>query len=478
MKLAKTAHFFGNVKYLNAYLTVLRNIRRGYRKINGYITSLAGAKVDKKFVIRVSYGSVKVEVALSVIARHTAFGIEGYGKSIQNLVRGVLNLNGEAHITVRVTVGIHVAYIACKLHSGRAYKVYGYRAQLCAYVGVHAVIEGYRLGALSVGRSAAHIVIHGKGAVCGKIFLIIGVGEVKVVFNIGTYVIIVYGGRKTVPMSEGDLFGYHGNAAYGGVYRISSDRGSHLVIISEEIVAVLTARKGLLGLNGGVAAVSLTRHIYGVVLMTESSIHKHTCLKLINSLAADVLSAYGNVDHTVLIVVNRKKCYLLGKFDAVYSPYCGNSGVINLGNGDCTCFYTHMAVVSAEHVLGGGGTSLHPEGGEGGVIIFIGIQQILVVIGFVKLVAFDGVHKEAAVALGDLYAEIPVTELVVSRFCTGRQKVIQKCFRGKTYKQNSYEQQGCCPFDYRIDITLHNKLTSCLSPIPHRSGFCSNHGPE
>ena len=200
-------------------------------------------------------------------------------------------------------------------------------------------------------------------------------------------------------MREGDLRGNDDLACHGCVQRISRYRGGGLAVVSKEIVVVEGAVHGALCIYRGVAAVVVPQHINGVILIAEGGIHHYTCLNILNSRARGLGHVVGDICHAVLIGVGTHEGDGLLKAQTVDRPRCLDGVVCALFYYDTLAGNALVAVITAEDVIFRHTAARDAEGGEGGVKVGIGIQQIFVVIGFGELIARLGTDVESAVGL-------------------------------------------------------------------------------
>ena len=257
-------------------------------------------------------------------------------------------------------------------------------------------VDGHAFGVQHIpverdGVGRAQAVIQGAGAVRRQI-LVDGVGEVQI--GIGREV--EQRGGQVVPVADGDA-GRRGDHA-GLDPRIGDV--VHSIEVADGVFTVVA--QDLLGLQGGIQGTG-AEVVIPVVLAAEAGVQQDT--------GPDGLArpADGEADGDQTVVLGRRrrrgKREGLREGDAVDAP----------GGGD------GLAVGADVHVAGGGigpaeevvlviRVIANAEGDERGVVLPVVIEQVLVVVGLLQTVAFDGADQEAAVFRGHVHLDVAVVQ--------------------------------------------------------------------
>ena len=121
-------------------------------------------------------------------------------------------------------------------------------------------------------------------------------------------------------MGEGYLFRHYRFTANRAVERVCRNGGAYLIVICEEVVAVIASLHRFFLDYLNVAAVRLAEHIVAVIYISERGVHKDSRLDIVDLIFTSVDCPVGYVHHTVLVRVRAHKSYRLFKFYAVYRP--------------------------------------------------------------------------------------------------------------------------------------------------------------
>ena len=431
-------------------LSVIGEVHGLRQVVQGDVPDLTGLQVIDHHEEGGCRRGLAVGIAGGIVDGDTLGGVEGHSQGGNGLGGDVLDPGGQGEITAGLAVQVQVCLLIFgQHHIGGTGEIQRHTALCGVHIGVHAVVKGDGLFAFSIGRDRTHVIVHGNGAVRSQIGIIVRVGEIQGLGVICRRLIVKDGGGKIVPVGEGHLFRLDGGAAYGSIEQVRRHAGGVLVVEGHDVIGVLAAFNGPLGANGGIAAVGLGTHVNGVVLIAQGSVQHDAGLDPVHRFTTDVFHGVGDVNHAVLGVFGSQQGQGLGELQTVDTPG-GGDGVFT-GFFHSGVIMAQVAVIPAEDIVLDLVAPGDPEGGKGGIVGLIGIEQEFVVIGFGELVTLDGIHQEAAVFRGH-----PNTEVFVVQFQIAQ--VIRLRAQGRSgeqpHRQAQTQNQRQDSFD---PVVLHNR---------------------
>ena len=341
---------------------------------------LPGGHIDHIHRIGFVVGAV-CGVALLIQRIHSAGGVDHDANLGIIPVGDILDvgLDGEFSAVFIGALVFNTVFVLCKLQNIRGIDIHRHGIVFGnALIGVNAIVGGH--GSLAAPLHLTHGEILRVSAVRGQIFGIVIVRKGK----IGIRGVVKHRRSQIVPVGQYRPVGLALDTIHGGIDGVGNDPGVVRIGDGVEGLVIAVLLQGRLPLQ-----IVASHLVIGEVLIAQRGIHQNAALH-IGALAA-VFHTVADQRGAVLRGAGAHQGDGLDKGQIIHSPP-GVQRAVFLGDGDAVA----ARIFAAEDILLRLAAPSHLEGGEGGIVLVVLEDQILVVVGLIDLVAFHSPDGKAA----------------------------------------------------------------------------------